>query len=62
LIFLKNKKKHNHGAGSSTSERIEFITPIARKSTLEKLEGKQCSRQRLTLVKRQTLLAYEVKK
>jgi len=47
------------GAGPSS---FELTTPNARKQTLEELEEKQRSRQRLTLVERQTLLAYDVKR
>jgi hypothetical protein len=61
--FLKqNAPKTNPpsvGAGTSTTEST---TPTAGKITLEELEEKQRSGQRLTLIERQVLLAYEVKK
>jgi hypothetical protein len=61
--FLKqNPPKTNTtsvGAGTSITEST---TPTAGKITLEELEEKQRSRQRLTLVERQVLLAYKVKK
>jgi len=41
---------------------FELTTPISGKPTLEELEENQCSGKRLTLVERQTLLAYEVKR
>lgn len=41
---------------------FELSTPISQKPTLDELEEKQCSRQSLTIVERQTLLAYEVKR
>jgi hypothetical protein len=47
------------GAGTYTTEST---TPIAGKITLEELEEKQHSGQRLTLIERQVLLAYDVKK
>jgi hypothetical protein len=47
------------GAGTSTTEST---TPTVGKITLEELEEKQRSGQRLTLIERQFLLAYEVKK
>ncbi len=39
-----------------------FTTPIAGKSAKEQLEEKQRTGQRLTLIERQTLLAWEVKR
>jgi hypothetical protein len=61
--FLKqNPPKTNPpsvGAGTFTTESA---TPTAGKITLEELEEKQRSGQRLTLIERQVLLAYEVKK
>jgi hypothetical protein len=61
--FLKqNPPKTNTkfvGAGTSITEST---TPTAGKITLEELEEKQRSGQRLTLMERQVLLAYEVKK
>ena len=50
------------GSGTSTIEKYESTTPIARKITLEELEEKQRSGQRLTFIERQVLLAHEVKK
>lgn len=41
---------------------FELTTPISGKPTLEELEERQRSGQRLTLVERQTLLTYEVKR
>lgn len=41
---------------------FKLTTPIVGKPTLEELEEKQRSGQRLTLVGRQTLLAYEMKR
>lgn len=41
---------------------FELTTPITGKPTLEELEEKQHWGQRLMLVERQTLLAYEVKR
>jgi hypothetical protein len=65
-IFLKrNPPKTNQpsvGAGTSTTEKYKSITPTAGKITLEELEEKQCSGQRLTLIERKILLAHEVKK
>jgi hypothetical protein len=64
--FLKqNPPKTNQpsvGAGTSTTEKYESTTPTAGKITLEELEEKQRSGQRLTLIERQILLAHEVKK
>ena len=64
--FLKqNPPKTNQpsvGVGTSTTEKYESTTPTARKITLEELEEKQCSGQKLTLIERQILLAHEVKK
>lgn len=40
----------------------ELTTPVAGKPTLEELEEKQRTRQRLTLIEQQTLLAQEVKR
>ena len=61
--FLKqNPPKTNPpsvGAGTSTTEST---TPTAGKITLEELEEKQRSGQRLTLIERQVLLAHEVNK
>jgi hypothetical protein len=66
MIKADLKKKKNPktnppsvGAGTSTTEST---TPTAGKITLEELEEKQRSGQRLTLIERQVLLAYEVKK
>jgi hypothetical protein len=50
------------GAGTSTTEKYESTTPTAGKITLEELEEKQRSGQRLNLIEIQVLLAYEVKK
>ena len=65
-IFLKqNPPKTNQpsiGVGTSTTERNESITPTTGKITLEELEEKQCSGQRLTLIERQILLSHEVNK
>jgi hypothetical protein len=64
--FLKqNPPKTNQpsvGVGTSTTEKNEFTTPTAGKITLEELEEKQHSGQRLTLIERQIWLAHEVKK
>jgi len=64
--FLKqNPPKTNQpfvGAGTSTTEKYKSTTPTAGKITLEELEEKQRSGQRLTLIERQVLLAHEVKK
>jgi hypothetical protein len=65
-VFLKqNPPKTNQpsvGAGTSTTEKYESTTPTAGKITLEELEEKQRSGQRLTLIERRILLAHEVKK
>jgi hypothetical protein len=64
--FLKqNPPKTNQpsvGAGTSSTEKNESTTPTAGKITLEELEEKQHSGQKLTLIERQVLLAHEVKK
>jgi hypothetical protein len=64
--FLKqNPQKTNPpsvGEGTSTIEKYESTTPTAGKITLEELEEKQRSGQRLTLIEIQVLLAHEVKK
>ena len=63
MVDIKNKTppltKPLVGAGPPT---FELTTPIVRKPTLEELEEKQRSRQRLSLVERQNLLAYEIKR
>jgi hypothetical protein len=64
--FLKqNPPKTNQpsvGAGTSTTKKNESIIPTAGKITLEELEEKKHSGQRLTLIERQILLTHEVKK
>jgi hypothetical protein len=63
-IFLKQKPPKTNqpfvGAGTSTTKKYESTTPTAGKITLEELEEKQHSGQRLNLIERQILLAHEV--
>jgi hypothetical protein len=60
--FLKNPPKTNTTSVGAGTSLTESTTPTAGRITLEELEDKQRSGQRLTLVERQVLLAYEVKK
>ena len=60
--FIKTPHpKTNPPLGANPLERIEHTTP-AGKVTVQELEDKQKSGQRLTLIERQILLAYEAKK
>lgn len=61
-IFKKTPQPTaNPPLGAEPLEKIEYTTPN-RKVTIEKLEEKQRSSQRLTLIERQILLAHEAKK
>ena len=60
--FIKTPHpRTNPPLGANPLERIEHTTP-AGKVTVQELEDKQKSGQRLTLIERQILLAYEAKK
>ena len=61
--FLKqNPPKTNPPSVRVGTSTIESNAPTTGKITLEELEEKQRSGKRLTLIERQVLLAYEVKK
>ena len=60
--FIKTPHpKTNPPLGADPLGKIEHTTP-AEKVTIQELEDKQKSGQRLTLIERQILLAYESKK
>ena len=61
--FLKqNLPKTNQPSLGASTSTFELTTPTTGKVTLEELEEKQRSGQRLTLIDRQILLAHEVKR